>query len=1171
MAQSKDIPHLSLDDGVDDYAQRFLERAMERSQELRSKLRALEVQQNIPVELVSYQDSPKVMSHMERDTVPEFQVQESEKSPLKKETHQEGNTTEEEEDKENVLVTGMEEPDGSVSERTKQRLQKLGKLYGGTEFDAERAARSARLAAFAQEMNQREDDLRRVDLKSQGVAVDEGKTQHALKVQSMPRPDKKTLMSPMKGSKSQDQSEQNLPPIQEPKQHSGDRPASSSWDPVIIQKLEAQGFKHSDSKSRLIYEFQEVNERKGEETVLMAPSLLSATTTLMPSDAVGTKEEGIKVDTIAKKFGTDYNAPPPPPKLPSSQNTMLQSSIKGKVQSPTKVQTSKVASIAAKFNSGQVIVQREKEKSAADPSQLSLAARKALFENKDSALPVPTSMIPTNFPPSKKHLTVQAVKNAPIHPLTPAAHHALAPLTISKPIEMSTEQQVLKQPEMQQPGSPQKVAHIPSSPMKATGSNTVAAQRMLFENVEDGWKKTEIYQATQAQRQQEMETVLHRWNQPPSARTNPLEPLENPVLSNPPQSNASVPKLYGKGGIPVPPALPPPPQQAQIQAGALSKSPQKEWQVPKRPGRLYPALSDLESEQETEAEAESSIPSSLESSTEPGEEQEEESEDEPMDRDLRHHSPVKRRRSYYQALESLPESETDKKVSIKENDIWGGGALEACVSLSMTPTSSVTSLSRTMDSDNYPTPPKQKCFPSPKNSPQQVWYFYSSHGLYLASIGLFKGHNTEFDNCGRQMCPRMEPQILESEETKNSNTSVTLVHTISFYRRQKPVEVNVTPVQQIVRQAILPPDSPEEDIPSKSIPLLIQELQNEVEKQQSIIHQACNALNVCKTTAEFQQSVEQVEGERLLLVATEKKKAALNEIQRLKSEGAVRHAQDQMHGPRPLVQTRGSLTLMGLALHLKEEFFSYLIEGGDNSLHHFIILVRHRGQVIPTQMLTADEHGIQKGWLVFPNDISLHDLEYDFMVSLEVYALQSSRKNLDHRIKYHIKKEKSTLRLTPKKKKQESHMKSPMIGNPASSQHGSVKLPAFGLVGVTHINIANISEHKRQLQHEPIGSVDLRQCITEEFKNVRRDRCSRNNTFLLAISRPSMPADFNNLVTERKGHETIISYLLSADTKEEMQYWCKQLSRAVSDIRAWDPEALRPKPEGSPEYLPTMC
>ena len=58
-----------------------------------------------------------------------------------------------------------------------------------------------------------------------------------------------------------------------------------------------------------------------------------------------------------------------------------------------------------------------------------------------------------------------------------------------------------------------------------------------------------------------------------------------------------------------------------------------------------------------------SIPSSLESSTEPGEEEpEEESDDEPMDRGLRNHSPVKRRRSYYQALEPLPESETDKVI-----------------------------------------------------------------------------------------------------------------------------------------------------------------------------------------------------------------------------------------------------------------------------------------------------------------------------------------------------------------------------------------------------------------------------------------------------------------------------------------------------------------------------
>ena len=32
-------------------------------------------------------------------------------------------------------------------------------------------------------------------------------------------------------------------------------------------------------------------------------------------------------------------------------------------------------------------------------------------------------------------------------------------------------------------------------------------------------------------------------------------------------------------------------------------------------------------------------------------------------------------------------------------------------------------------------------------------------------------------------------------------------------------------------------------------------------------------------------------------------------------------------------------------------------------------------------------------------------------------------------------------------------------------------------------------------------------------------------------------------------------YMLAADSKEEMTCWCKQLKRAVSDIRAWNPDA----------------
>lgn len=48
----------------------------------------------------------------------------------------------------------------------------------------------------------------------------------------------------------------------------------------------------------------------------------------------------------------------------------------------------------------------------------------------------------------------------------------------------------------------------------------------------------------------------------------------------------------------------------------------------------------------------------------------------------------------------------------------------------------------------------------------------------------------------------------------------------------------------------------------------IKRLLDEVCKQQTIIGQASQALNLCTSTVEFNGSREQVEGERLLLVAS---------------------------------------------------------------------------------------------------------------------------------------------------------------------------------------------------------------------------------------------------------------------------------------------------------------
>ena len=90
--------------------------------------------------------------------------------------------------------------------------------------------------------------------------------------------------------------------------------------------------------------------------------------------------------------------------------------------------------------------------------------------------------------------------------------------------------------------------------------------------------------------------------------------------------------------------------------------------------------------------------------------------------------------------------------------------------------------------------------------------------------------------------------------------------------------------------------------------------------------------------------------------------------------------------------------------------------GGDDTVHYFVVLVKHRARVIATQMLSSLD-GIVGGKLAFPNLINLRDLAFDFQIAIEVYGLQTRQERMAHEVKYHIiKKEKSMFNLTPLKK-----------------------------------------------------------------------------------------------------------------------------------------------------------
>ena len=93
---------------------------------------------------------------------------------------------------------------------------------------------------------------------------------------------------------------------------------------------------------------------------------------------------------------------------------------------------------------------------------------------------------------------------------------------------------------------------------------------------------------------------------------------------------------------------------------------------------------------------------------------------------------------------------------------------------------------------------------------------------------------------------------------------------------------------------------------------------------------------------------------------------------------------------------------------------------------------------------------------------------------------------------------------------------------------------------------------------EPMGVVDLKSCITENVDIIPRDICARPNSFELLTVRRQHRGEADNLVQKVYNTMTTRKNWLSADTKEERLSWCHTLNEALTNIRMWHPDALRP-------------
>ncbi|KAL9921527.1 anillin-like isoform 5-T6 [Glossina fuscipes fuscipes] len=455
----------------------------------------------------------------------------------------------------------------------------------------------------------------------------------------------------------------------------------------------------------------------------------------------------------------------------------------------------------------------------------------------------------------------------------------------------------------------------------------------------------------------------------------------------------------------------------------------------------------------------------------------------------------------------------------------------------------------------------------------------------------------------------MQPVKSELSVNKENDNMVTLVHTSA--------SSTSTPIRKICREQQVPQfhnfhsedseytdgdltQSDEEMDDTHLVQEKIEKLLDEVCKQQQVIAQASQALNLCAATVEFSGSTESVEGERHLLVATHRRQACLDEVQRLRVEKALR----SLGAPRD----KGRLTVKEITLPLRKSYIQQLSSDAISG-HHLVCLMKYNEHVLATKSVST-----LPGLLAvkFPDVLRLNDVYADFKVTIEIYGMTAQREILPHEVKYHINLNKKGGVKTPKKKARDNGLIMPPVQpvhvrTPALVQYGfaifslrevqrtnwtlTQVMGVCPLEGVLHMKVncelsisveyegfLNMYEdvsgygawHRRYCrlsgtvmnywkypddvkEKAPMGSIDLYTCVTQKVEVAPRDICARLNTMLLQCERPALANDVESLTIIPKGRNTIVRYLMSADSKDERMAWCAYFNKALAFLRAWGP------------------
>ncbi|ESN93038.1 hypothetical protein HELRODRAFT_165194 [Helobdella robusta] len=304
-------------------------------------------------------------------------------------------------------------------------------------------------------------------------------------------------------------------------------------------------------------------------------------------------------------------------------------------------------------------------------------------------------------------------------------------------------------------------------------------------------------------------------------------------------------------------------------------------------------------------------------------------------------------------------------------------------------------------------------------------------------------------------------------------------------------------------------------IPTLNFEALLEKIQIE----ESILQQSTNALKQCNVVSSSNSSSaiantceHVVECHRLILISRKK-------IEVYEKELRMRRSDSLPCGQ--VTNCSGRITINNLSLPLHRDIM--ITENPDR--HFFIVHLRSGTQFFFSQVLSPARSATE---LLIPGPISFDDLQADFRIIVEIYAMTLSGDSAHTSSSTSSSAAKKRTFLTPKKKFLPS--KSPIkVSKAFDFQRLNTSFNILGLMEVSVDDLECCSREGIKFDQDSIGCIDLSTCVYEQVGPIPRDICARPHTFQLVSVKNRSTNDKETLVSKLHGGVVTTKYVASED------------------------------------------